>query len=110
MMNTNPYQVRVVHVPHMFGRKALPEHAIKQLTKPDPVHLSVVGPRFSGKKGLIFLPVLISLHTALSCINYALLFLRITVPAISAARTRTNTKAAIPTIHQLTRREVTHIS
>jgi hypothetical protein len=49
MMNTNPYQLRGGHVPNMFGRKALLEQVFQQLTKPDPVHLSVVGPQLSGK-------------------------------------------------------------
>jgi len=33
----------------MFGQKDLLAHVVQQLTKPDPVHLSVVGPRLSGK-------------------------------------------------------------
>jgi hypothetical protein len=42
----------------MLGRKALLEQVIQQLTKPDPVHLSVVGPRLSGKT--VFLKALAS--------------------------------------------------
>lgn len=49
MTITNPYQVRGGNTPHMFGRKDLLEHVVQQLTKPDPIHLSVVGPRLSGK-------------------------------------------------------------
>ncbi len=60
-MNTNPYQVRGVHIPHMFGRKALLEQVVQQLTRPDPVHLSVVGPRLSGKT--VFLTALASYIT-----------------------------------------------
>jgi hypothetical protein len=60
-MITNPYQVMGGHVPLMFGQKDLLERAVQQLTKPDPVHLSVVGPRLSGKT--VFLTALASYIT-----------------------------------------------
>lgn len=56
-MHKNPYQVMGEYTPKMFGRKSLLEHVFQQLTKTDPVHLSVVGPQLSGKT--VFLRALV---------------------------------------------------
>jgi hypothetical protein len=48
-MHKNPYQVMGGQIPQMFGRKSVLEHVFQQLTKTDPVHLSVIGPQLSGK-------------------------------------------------------------
>ncbi|HLP45161.1 MAG TPA: hypothetical protein VK469_04405, partial [Candidatus Kapabacteria bacterium] len=49
-MKTNPYPVMGPGpIPPMFGRKSELEQAVQQLTKCSSQHLSVVGPRLSGK-------------------------------------------------------------
>ena len=52
-MSTNPYHVLGETPASMFGRKRIFEQVLAQLTKPDPEHLSVVGPKWSGKSVLL---------------------------------------------------------
>lgn len=52
-MSINPYHVRGEILPEMLGRKKIVARVIEQLTKPNPEHLSVVGPLCCGKSVLL---------------------------------------------------------
>src|SRR4051794_1412967 len=52
-MNGNPYYVLGTTIPPMLGRQRLFEQLLRQLNKPSPDHVSVVGPRHYGKSVIL---------------------------------------------------------
>lgn len=52
-MSDSPFPILGTDIPPMLGREKVMERMWTNLTKPTPSHLSVVGPRFSGKSVLL---------------------------------------------------------
>lgn len=52
-MSDSPYQVLGVSVPSMFGRERLFDTLCRHLNKPNPDHVSVIGPALFGKSVLL---------------------------------------------------------